>query len=363
MNNTSYRMNFLKISLLALSLSTIASCGVGIDDNKGPNEKRVIENQKLVEEYKSVEGIYDGTYNLASENRPVKAKLYLFISQVQEQPDNQNLKPGLRVVLKGRLMQTEVLGDSDNVILEGQYESTTGMLRLDPNSNQSVTARGCRLGGSKSISIEGSVAGDNISAQVESNGQNIGQLKLSRQLSTQENQATVVDEDQEFQRLQKLYKNMLGTFSGQLKREGCEKTKSEKLMAWVYVDRVADGTGNGGQTCYVPKLSIRTSREVQGELADVLYVAPSGFDPQSISPQFQSRVVNAANGSTFLTQALIRTPADGKITGTISTTGVWGTFDLKKSVMKSALLPMSPCFSLSVLKKLMLNLLEIILAK
>lgn len=326
MKKTVYQL--ISMSALVLLLS---ACGAGIDDNSGPNEKRVLENQKLTDEYTPIQGVYDGTYTIASEGRQQNVKLYLFLSQVQEQTDNQNLKPGLRVVLKGRLMQTDVVGDSDNVILEGQYESTTGQLRLDTNSTQSLTARGCRLGGNKAISVEGTVHGDTVTANIENNGQTVGQIVVKKNLNAQSFQAGIVDEDQEFQRLQNLYKDMIGSFTGTLRREGCSSARTEKLTAWVYLDRVAEGTGNGGQTCYVPKLTIRTSREYDGDLADMLYVSNGGFDPQSYSPQFQTRTLVTSSANNSYAQLQLRTKDQKNLTGVISTTGTWGTFSLKKT--------------------------------
>src|SRR5690606_7308771 len=125
-------------------------------------------------------GTYSGQLKLSAVNKSLPVTFYLFLGEVQEAPLPGDLRPGIRVVLRGRMIQASTMGDSDNLILTGQFDGVTGALRLDPDPAMSTTASGCRLGGQDPISVTGHVNGENLTATVLRNGQNWGVINVRR---------------------------------------------------------------------------------------------------------------------------------------------------------------------------------------
>lgn len=346
-----FMKNLITLSSMALAFA-LTGCGVGFDDSSGPNQKRVEENQKLTEEYGAIQGVYEGTYvpsNQTSE-RVAKVNVFIYTTQIQESVDPNTLKPTLRVVLRGRMVQTDFVGTSDNVILEGQYESTTGRMRLDPNFKESTTTRGCKLGNDNPISLEGPVGGNVMQLTVERQGQIAGTVQARRIIGADVSKAGIIDEDQEFQRLSRIYAPIIGTYNGNLHRNVCGEDRYEKLTTMVYIDRKQEGTSSSGEICYIPKLMIRNTREFAGELGDVKYAANNGYDPYNASAQFQSVSVTAAQAPgaagvpTVATPTLqatasqlnLRPTANGGLSGSIFTSGAWGDFVVTRTSSRVA---------------------------
>jgi hypothetical protein len=318
-------MNRMMLFLCLLVLSgTLVSCGVGLEDSSTGDTARQIKNGKLREEYDSVKGTYEGFIRLNGSARRFPVKVYLFWGEVQEQPLPGDLKPGIRVVLRGRLMQSQFVGDSDNLILSGQFDSITGRLTLDPDENISKTSTGCRLGGQDPISLNGQVNGDTLSALVLRNGQEWAQLedmtRVSRDIST----GAVLSEEQEYRRLQQIYAPVAGMYRGELERPSCDnKTRKEGFELWLYIERVQEGVGLNGAPCFVPRLVARSLRYYSGSFADVSYRSINRFDPESFLPQFQSI-------ATGVEMNLFPGTKSDSLQGELSTTGQWGSFEVKR---------------------------------
>lgn len=308
------RRFLVKFSVLAV----LAGCGVGIEDSAGPDVDREIKNDKLRGEYESLRGTYEGFIRLGQAKRRFPVRLYLWTGEVQEAPLPGDLKPGIRVVLRGRLMQSQFIGDSDNLIMTGQFDGLTGRLRLDPDLKLSETPSGCRLGGQDPITITGTFSAGKLAGTVLRNGQEWATLEdmtlLTRDVST----GSILSEEQEYKRLQETYEPVTGMYEGDLLRNVCGTTRKEKFSLWLYIERIQEGSSNG-TPCHVPRLMVRTLRQYAGELADVQYRSINRFDPDSFLPQFTSA------GSTIDLNMV-----NGILKGEISTSGYWGSVSLKR---------------------------------
>lgn len=313
-----------KLMLLGFSALFLISCGVGLEDSSGPDVDRELKNQKLRAEYESVRGKYAGCIRLSQSEKCFPVSMYIWTGEVQEAPRPGDLKPGVRVVLRGRLMQTQFIGDSDNLIMTGQYDAITGRILLDPDVEISKTSTGCRLGGQDPITISANVSGGNVTGSILRNGQEWAKIENMRRESLDVSTGSVLSEEQEYRRLQSTYEPVVGMYDGKLTRNVCGKNRDENFQLWIYIERVAQGPGGGenatAATCYVPRLTVRTLREYAGELSDVNYVSITRFDPEFFLPQFSS-------ATSKLTLDLI----DGRLKGEIHTSGRWGGFDLKRT--------------------------------
>lgn len=307
------------LSLLTLALMA-NGCGVGLEDSSGRNVDREIKNDKLRGEYEAVRGTYDGTIRLGNGPKRFPVKLFLWTGEVQEAPLPGDLKPGIRVVLRGRLMQQNLIGDSDNLIMTGQYDALTGRLRLDPDLEISKTSTGCRLGGQDPITIAGSFGGTAVTGSILRNGQEWAVLDDMKRTSTESGTGAALSEEQEYQRLQTTYAPVIGMYNGQLSRQVCGGTRRENYETWLYIERVAEGTGLNNAACYIPRLSLRTLRHFDGELADITYRSINRFNPERLLPQFVSA------DSKFNSKVDLDYNSN-KLTGLIATTGRWGSFE------------------------------------
>lgn len=311
-----------RILLLAFTSVFLVSCGVGLEDSSGPDVDRELKNQKLRAEYESVRGKYSGCIRLSQGEKCFPVSMYLWTGEVQEAPRPGDLKPGIRVVLRGRMMQTQFIGDSDNLIMTGQFDALTGRILLDPDVEISKTSTGCRLGGQDPITISANIAGDTVGGSILRNGQEWARLENMTRESRDVSTGSVLSEEQEYRRLQQIYEPVVGTYSGDLNRNVCGKVRAEddfKLL--IYIERVAEsgaGSGSGG-TCYVPRLTVRTMRNYTGELADRTYVSITRFDPEFFLPQFSTEGAK-------LTLDFVK----GILKGEISTSGRWGSFELTR---------------------------------
>lgn len=301
----------------------LGGCGVGLEDSSGPNVDREIKNDKLRGEYEAVRGTYDGFIRLGGSPRRFPVKLFLWTGEVQEAPLPGDLKPGIRVVLRGRLMQQEYIGDSDNLIMTGQYDALTGRLRLDPDEEISKTSTGCRLGGQDPITVAGSFDGATVSGSILRNGQEWAVLENVKRTSTDVSSGAALSEDQEYTRLLKTYSPVTGMYRGKLSRQVCSANRLENYESWLYIERVPEGTGLNNIACFIPRLSLRTLRYYSGELADVTYRSINRFNPDRFLPQFISST-SKYNSKVDLDLA------NNHLTGLISTSGRWGTFDVER---------------------------------
>ncbi len=300
----------------------IVGCGVGLEDSSGPNVDRQIKNDKLRAEYESVRGTYLGFIRLSGSSRRFPVNLFVWTGEVQEAPLPGDLKPGLRVVLRGRLMQQDFIGDSDNLIMTGQFDALTGRIRLDPDEAISKTSTGCRLGGQDPITISASVVESSIQGTILRNGQEWATLEETKRVSTEVNSGAVLSEDQEYQRLITTYKTVTGMYKGSLYRRTCNTNREEAFETWLYIERVPEGTGLNNIACFIPRLSLRTFRHFEGELSDIVYRSINRFNPDRFIPQF---VTSSNKYSAKADLDLV----DGKLVGQISTTGSWGTFSVE----------------------------------
>lgn len=310
---------FFAVLLFVFSL---VGCGVGLEDSSGPNVDREIKNDKLRAEYDSVRGTYDGFIRLSDSNKRFPVKFYMWTAEVQEAPLPGDLKPGVRVVLRGRLIQQDFIGDSDNLIMTGQYDSVTGRLRLDPDLEVSKTSTGCRLGGQDPITVSANFNGSSVNGSILRNGQEWATLENARRISTDISSGSVLSEEQDYRRMEDTYRPVLGTFQGELMRQVCGTARKENFQLWLYIERVSDNksAGNANATCYVPRLTLRTLRYYAGELADQSYRSLNRFDPERFLPQFNSNLAT-----------LNLDYNDGHLTGEIFTSGRWGAFNLVKT--------------------------------
>lgn len=311
------RFSFLLVSTVA---AVSLSCGVGLEDSSGGNADREIKNEKLREEYEAVRGRYEGFIKLTENGERFPVNVFLWTGEVAEAPQPGDLKPGLRVVLRGRMIQTQFIGDSDNLVLTGQYDSGNGRLRLDADSEISKTSTGCRLGGQDPIMISGSVSSGNVRATVYRNGQEWGKLEEMTRTSRDVSSGSILSEEQDYQRLISTYQPVTGTYEGKLKRSVCAGSpREEDFSLWLYVERVQEGVGSNGTPCYVPRLAMRTFRAYQSELADVTYHSINRFSSRSFLPQFTSA-----------TSKLNLDFKNNILSGEIFTTGRWGGFEAKR---------------------------------
>jgi len=307
--------------IVGMSLS-VASCGVGLEDSVGSDTARDQKNDKLRAEYEGIKGTYEGNLRLPGVDRTFPIQLFLFWGEVQEAPRPGDLKPGIRVVLRGRLMFQKLMGDSDNLILEGQFDSVTGRLNLDPNLEISKTSSGCRLGGQDPISISARVQGTQVIGSVLRNGSSWAELEQVHFVSRATDQGAVLSEEEEFKRLKEIYASRIGMYRGELVRQVCDgQVRAEKdFELWIYIHRVQEGMGANSTACFVPRLQVRALRSLAGQWADVSYRSIGRFDPESILPQFQGNGVRLD----------LIDKSDSEIDGVISTSGRWGEIHVKK---------------------------------
>ncbi len=312
-------MNWLTAWALILIIVT-NGCGIGLEDSAGPDAARELKNEKLREEYNAIRGTYTGDMQLIQGKQNFPIRLYLWTGEIQESPLPGDLKPGIRVVLRARLMQAQFIGDSDNLILTGQYDVVTGRLRLDPDMEISRTPTGCRLGGQDPITISGFTTDGKIGGKVLRNGQEWATFSLLQRISTDVSLGSALSEEQEYQRLQQTYAPVTGIYEGSLSRRVCGTIeRKEEFSLWLYIERIQEGTGGNGAPCFVPRLALRTLRHFEGELSDITYRSISRFDPGSFLPQF--------------TSAKSKLTLDFKnshLLGEIFTSGRWGSFDVAR---------------------------------
>ncbi|NJL24136.1 MAG: hypothetical protein HC902_02460 [Calothrix sp. SM1_5_4] len=260
----------------------LSGCGVGLEDSSDADTARSIKNDKLRGEYEAIKGTYEGFIRIRGVERLFPVRFFLFWGEVQEQPFPGDLRPGLRVVLRGRLMQTEFIGDSDNLILTGQFDGATGRLNLDPDS-EFKTSSAAGWWSRTRLTIAGSIRGEAVNAAVLRNGQEWARFENVRRVNREVATGSVLSEDEEFRRLQQVYSPVAGMYRGSLSRNVCggDVRREDDFQLWIYVDRHSEGGGASGGSCYIPRLVARTLRSVAGELADVRYRSISRFDPQT----------------------------------------------------------------------------------
>lgn len=312
----------MKYLVLLMSFG-LMSCGVGLEDSSGPNVDREIKNDKLRAEYDGVRGTYDGFIRLTGSSRRFPVKLFIWTGEIQEAPSPGDLKPGVRVVLRGRLMQQNFIGDSDNLIMTGQFDALTGRVRLDPDAEVSKTSTGCRLGGQDPITVSAIAGNGSLSGTILRNGQEWASLEDTHRTSTEVNSGSVLSEEQEYQRLLQTYAPVVGMYEGKLNRNVCNANRAEDFEAWLYVERVPEGTGLNNIACFIPRLSLRALRNYSGEYADVTYRSINRFNPDKLLPQFIS---STDKYNTKVDLDVV----NGKLVGQISTTGRWGTFEVRR---------------------------------
>ncbi|MBX3022691.1 MAG: hypothetical protein KF799_13545 [Bdellovibrionales bacterium] len=339
--------NLVRILLAVLVVVGGASCGVGLEDTGG-DSARDQKNEKLRDEYEAIKGTYEGMVRISGTTATFPVKLYLFWSEVQEAPLPGDLKPGIRVVLRGRLMQSNYVGDSDNLILQGQYDSITGRLVLEADEAASKTSTGCRLGGQDPISISATI-GSGVSGVIFRNEQEWARFENMKFVTRDVSGGSILSEEQEYRRLQTIFEPVTGTYEGELSRRLCSSgpATKEPFRLLLYIERRQEGTGLNGAPCYVPRLMTRTLRNFDGELADVKYKSVARFDPSNFLPQFQSETIvngggasgggNAGgdNGSNnTVTSAILELDTDptgtDQLVGSIVTTGQWGQIKVKR---------------------------------
>jgi hypothetical protein len=309
---------------IGLVTALCLGCGVGLEDS-GTDASRDLKNGKLREEYSAVKGTYEGAIQVTGVDKTFPVKFYLFPGEVQEAPLPGDLKPGIRVVLRGRLMQSEFVGDSDNLILTGQYDSVSGHLTLDPDFDMSKTSTGCRLGGQDPITVSADISGEGIQGSVLRNGQEWARFVNMHRTSRDVSSGSMVSEEEEYRRLQNIYAPVTGMYRGHLTRNVCGgQAREEGFDLWMYIERTQEGTGLNGAPCYVPRLMARTLREFSGELADVTYRSIARFDPQSFLPQFTSLQTDRYKLN------LSFDPDGAKLSGQIFSTGRWGDVEVTR---------------------------------
>lgn len=320
-----------RLLVLVLILSSFG-CGVGLEDS-GSDSARDEKNEKLRNDYEAIKGTYEGDVSILGMDATFPIKLYLFWNEIQEEPLPGDLKPGLRVVLRGRFMQADYIGDSDNLILKGQFDPVTGSIYLDGDIEASKTSTGCRLGGQDPIKISATLRGNKLTGIVSRNEQPWASFGDVKRTTRDVSGGSTLSEEQEYRRLQEMFKPVTGTYEGRLSRQLCAvgDPTYEDIKVLMYVERRQEGVGLNGSPCYVPRLMARTFRALDGELADVTYRSVSRFDPKNFLPQFQStNVINggAANGGSSTTRSSVLEMAFDKTTktlkGAVFTTGHWG---------------------------------------
>lgn len=317
-------------SILALAFLLLVGCGVGLEDS-GNDTARDAKNEKLRGEYDDIKGTYEGNIKIVGVDKPFAVKFFMFWGEIQEAPLPGDLKPGLRVVLRGRLMQSDFVGDSDNLILTGLYDGVNGSVTLDPDLETSKTSTGCRLGGQDPVGIRADLNGDTLSGVVLRNGQEWARLLDLKRTTREVSSGAVLSEEEEYRRLQEIYRPVTGTYNGKLSRQLCAKgaAAKEDFSLLMYIERKQEGTGLNGSPCYVPRLTARTLRNFSGELADETYRSVNRFDPLNYLPQFQS--LNPATGSRTAILDLKFDSKSAALGGQISTSGVWGRLNVTRT--------------------------------
>lgn len=314
-------MGTLVRGLAALVLLTVLGCGVGLEDS-GSDSARNEKNQKLQDEYEAIKGTYEGNIRITGVAKPFPVKFYLFWGEVHEAPLPGDLKPGIRVVLRGRLMQSEFVGDSDNLILKGLYDSETGRISLLPDVEASRTSTGCRLGGVDPLTISGYLSGETLTGSVLRNDQEWAKFENVRRTSRDVSSGAILSEEEEYRRLEDIYRPVTGMYRGSLQRQVCSnKTRDEEIELWMYIDRLQEGTGLNGAPCFVPRLTARMLRTYSGSHDDIMFRSIPRFDPRSLIPQFMS------------SYSKMNLDYDGKsvqLSGPITTTGTWGTVNVTR---------------------------------
>lgn len=325
---------------LGLVAAMAGGCGVGLEDS-GSDTARDLKNEKLRQEYESVKGTYEGHIRLLSGDRRVPVRLYLFLGEVLGEPLPGDLKPGLRVVLRGRLMQSEFAGDSDNLILTGLYDGVTGAVTLDPDPEISKTSSGCRLGGQDPIGLRARISGANLDGVVLRNGQDWARFEGMMLATREVSSGSVLSEDEEYDRLKRIYEPWIGTYRGVLARRLCGPggaDHEEPIDLLVYVNRQDEGSA-GGASCFVPRLMVRTLRTLSGELADVTYRSVNRFSPDRLLPQMQSTRVLGTGSVTSSILDLNGAGGAGMLSGEVSTTGLWGQLKQMNRISREVAIP------------------------
>lgn len=335
--------NFSRLLVTVFLLSSVG-CGVGLEDS-GSDTARDEKNQKLRSDYEAIKGTYEGDVKILGLEASFPIKLYLFWNEVQEEPLPGDLKPGLRVVLRGRFMQSDYIGDSDNLILKGQFDPINGTVFLEGDAEASKTSTGCRLGGQDPIKIVATLSGNKITGIVSRNEQPWARFGDVKRTTRDVSGGSTLSEEQEYRRLQEMFEPVTGTYEGRLSRQLCTKGQPthEEVKLLMYVERRQEGVGLNGSPCYVPRLMARTFRSLEGELADVTYRSVSRFDPKNFLPQFQStNVINGGTADGTGARASVLEMAFDKsktaLKGSILTTGQWGEIEVGR-VNKAVVAP------------------------
>lgn len=328
------------IQLIFVSVVTLflGACGVGLDDAKGPNPELVEKNKALLKTYKSIEGIYTGTVtNSQSGMTPFPANLILYADTTQESALDEDLQQMSRVILRGRLERTDLLGDSDNLILIGSYNAATGELDLKPDPKQPRLI--CDAGARVPIELRGSLKDSVLNASISREGRTWAFIKSS--LTTRD----VIGKSQgngeeDFLKQREVYQPLVGTYEGLLKQFNTDGEEvSEQVSMLVYLVEVKKGETDTGEACFRPMLNARFLRDHQGEFHDVIvtnvryYADKKEVQMVGQSEQKEGSVAEGmgSRSSGGRTEFSLWAKVDESVKGTIYSNGVsWGRIELAK---------------------------------
>ncbi|MGE0631310.1 MAG: hypothetical protein AB7O96_02805 [Pseudobdellovibrionaceae bacterium] len=263
---------FIKTFYAALaSLLTFGflGCGVGLDDQKGPNPELAQQNQALMQSYKSIEGVYSvSVENKGSGLSAFPANLVLYADTIKEEGIDDDGQPKARVVLRGRLVRSDIVGESDNLVLIGTYNRMSGDLDLKPDNTQKRIS--CDAGARVYIEVKGRVSGRSFQGQITREGRTwafaTGNLE-SRDVVAQAQK----DEQEDFNRIREMYLPVVGTYEGTLSQQnsaGSIVTEDVKFLVFVVEVQQKDPTDTG-EICFRPQLYSRFMRMQKGENDDV----------------------------------------------------------------------------------------------
>ena len=313
------------ISSLIVSL-ILSSCGVGLDDSLGPNPDRVMKNEKNRQDYEGIKGVYEGTVTYSTGSRsPFPAKLDLYwVEEVEKGTLDSDLQPAKRIVLRGRLQRLDIVGDSDNLILIGTYDSTTAQIVLKPDAD--ANAQKCETGSRLPITIQGSISRDRIEATVSRDGRTWGRFEASLKTRNVVQQATT-DAEQSFDRLREMYQSISGTYTGKIRRKNSRgEIYSEPVSVAVFSLENNEGNDERGNLCFRPRLHVEFRRDRQGELDKVSFTSVS-FDADLM--ELEAANYDAQRTSTVHIEARLNGSAmNGRLK---VASGTWGEFNLTRT--------------------------------
>jgi hypothetical protein len=212
-------------SLMAVAVvSGLAACGVGgvgVENDSAATAQQDRDAKALNERFGPIVGTYEGTFsNPDSGVTPHKSRLLLYVVNVREgaNPDG---TVRVRPALYGRFQLTDVVGQTDYLAMQGDYDS------LGNISMGSIAASGGTTGGgggtssgagsstggdTATISIKGTILNGNVTIDVSNTGGYWGRFVGSRTTETA-SAPSASDAVELRERLLGLYRTLEGVYS------------------------------------------------------------------------------------------------------------------------------------------------------